>query len=34
MCRPCTALEDDVVPSEVAAFADPAAAIKTFIKQV
>jgi len=32
MCRPCTAVEDDVTASEMAAFADPKSMMKSFIK--
>ncbi len=33
MCRPCTAVEDDVTASEIAAgYADPGSMIKSFIK--
>ncbi len=32
MCRPCTAVEDEVMASEIAGFADPGAMMKSFIK--
>ena len=32
MCRPCTAVEEDVMPSEMVGYADPGSMMKTFIK--